>query len=167
MIAVTLNTLSIFASERILLSDSKIATIELNQTNVRCSAIGYGLAELKVNIKALDGWTLFNHSNINSGDLQGLPCMTAGACKRFDNDKNGLSIEDIILSGTRTETIKVNRQIVEVKTKMKNEENMDVCHRRVEERLQTSVTRENGNGKINFTHVRFGIDENFPLEFCK
>lgn len=159
-------TMNVFGAERVLISDSKITDVELNTDTVRCSAKGYGLAELKVNIKGLDGWTLFNHSNIKAGDLAGQPCMTAGACRGFGND-NGLSIDDILNGSVRTEKIKVNRQIIEVKNIGKDENGTDVCFRHIEERLQTSVSRGSANGSIKFSHLRSGLDETFPLAVCQ
>ena len=53
-------SLQSFAAERILISDSKITNVEINDKNIRCSAKGYGIAELKISIQGLDGWTIFN-----------------------------------------------------------------------------------------------------------
>lgn len=156
---------NLMAAERVLISDSKITDVELNNTSVRCSAIGYGAAELKINIKGLDGWTLFDHSNVRAGDLEGQPCMTAGACKQFGN-RSGLSIDDILSGGTNTQRIRVNRQIVEVKELSKDENGIDVCFRHIEEHLQTSVLRGDGTGRINFTHLRSGLAETFPASVC-
>ncbi len=158
---------NLMATERLLLSDSKFTDIELTESSVRCSDKGYGTGELKINIKSLDGWTIFDHSNIKAGDLLGEPCMTAGICKRSENDKTGLTIGDILSSGNRTENIKINRQLVEVKEIGKDESGSDVCFRHVQERLQTAVVRGDGAGKIKFTHVRYGIEETFPLSVCQ
>ncbi|MGZ3787679.1 MAG: hypothetical protein ACXVLQ_04110 [Bacteriovorax sp.] len=161
-----LMSLNTFSAERVLISDSKVADVELDTSSVRCSKIGYSVAELKINIKALDGWTLFDHSNINLGDFPGEPCMTAGTCA--GGPGNGrLSIDDILSGGTRTESIKINRQIVEVKEASKDEQGADICLRHIEERLQTSVTRGDGNGNIAFTHKRAGLSESFPLSVCQ
>lgn len=161
---------NLMAAERVLISDSKVSDVTLNRTSIRCSALGYGLAELKINIPALDGWTVFDHSNINAGDFQGAPCMTAGACRRFQNDK-GFTIEDILgtspgQSEERVETVKVNRKLVEVKELSKDEAGNDICVRHIEERLQADVGRGDGNGKIHFTHLRSGLVENFPVSVC-
>ena len=166
--ATALLTLNLMAAERILISDSKITDVTMNRTSIRCSQLGYGLAELKINIPALDGWTIFDHSNINAGDFQGEPCMTAGACKR--NAKlPGFSIEDIlgVPEQERTERIKVNRKIVEVKDLGKDENGNDICNRHIEERLATDVGRGDGNGRIQFTHVRFGLEQTFPASVCQ
>ena len=160
-------TLNAFGAERILINDSKQMDAELNVSTVRCSAIGYGGSELKVSLKGLDGWTLFDHSNINKGDLSGQPCMTAGLCKMFPGQKVALSISDILAGGDRTETVVVRRQIVEVKEVTKDAKNKDVCSRHIEERLATEVTKADGTGKIKFNHLRFGIEETFPLSVCQ
>lgn len=159
-------TMNVFGAERVLINDDKKMEAELNATTVRCSAIGYGVSELKINLKGLDGWTLFDHSNINAGDISGEPCMTAGACKRAPK-LPGLSINDILATGDRSEVIVVSRQIVEVKEISKDENGVDVCSRHIEERLATSVNRASGDGKIKFTHVRWGLEETFPLSVCQ
>lgn len=160
-------TMNVFGAERVLINDSKKMEAELNSTTVRCSAIGYGSSELKINLKGLDGFTLFDHSNINAGDISGEPCMTAGTCKPFPTSSLGLSVDDILASGDRTETVVVNRQIVEVKTVVKDDKGADVCSRHIEERLQTTVNRADGNGKIKFFHLRSGLYEDFPLSVCQ
>lgn len=159
---------NLIAAERVLVSDTKVTDVTLNTTSVRCSAIGYRMPELKINIKALDGWTLFDHSNVRAGDFAGQPCMTAGTCK-FSGDGEGLSIDDILFGETRSrvERIKVHRQIVEVKVIGKNENDADVCLRHIEERLQANVGRGDGNGVIKFSHLRSGLAENFPLSVCQ
>jgi len=167
LILLSFNT-QIMAAERILISDSKTADVALTSASVRCSALGYGLAELKINIPALDGWTLFDHSNINAGDFPGEPCMTAGACKRSPR-AGGFSIEDILGSpdGQRVERLKIRRQIVEIKELGKDENGIDVCHRRIEERLQTEVSKNSTEGQIQFHHVRSGLEETFPARVCQ
>ncbi|MBY0416242.1 MAG: hypothetical protein K2Q18_18860, partial [Bdellovibrionales bacterium] len=84
------------SGSRVLLKDSKEMEAEVNNETVICSAKGYGLEELKINIKALDGWTILDHSNIRFGSLSKLPCMTAGACKpRWNQNAGGFSIDDV------------------------------------------------------------------------
>jgi hypothetical protein len=158
---------NVMATERVLISDSKITDVELSNTSVRCSAIGYRMPELKINIKGLDGWTIFDHSNIKAGDFQGQPCMTAGFCKYSEEDKTGFSIDDILSGGIRTERLKIHRKIVEVKNVDKDQKGNDICKRHIEERLQTTVNRGDGSGKITFNHFRWGINETFPLSACQ
>ncbi|MDD4976277.1 MAG: hypothetical protein PHY93_18105, partial [Bacteriovorax sp.] len=146
LLILALFSTNLLAAERVLISDSKVTDVELNRTSVRCSRFGYGVSELKIAIKGLDGWTIFDHSNINAGDLAKDPCMTAGACERFVDKK--MSVDDILSGGERTEQITVNRQIVELKEVTKNESGIEVCSRHIEERLQTSVNRGDANGKI-------------------
>jgi hypothetical protein len=156
------------AAERVLISDSKVATVVLNETSVRCSAIGYGYPELKINIPSLDGWTIFDHSNIRAGDLIGQPCMTAGICKGARSDRDaGNSIDDILSGGPRTIQVKVNRKIVEVKNLGKADNGGDVCNRHIEERLSTEVLRGDSKGTVAFTHLRAGLQETFPIAICK
>ncbi|MBC7540410.1 MAG: hypothetical protein H7281_16420, partial [Bacteriovorax sp.] len=155
-------TMNVFSAERVLVNDNKKMDAELNSTTVRCSMIGYGSSELKITLKGLDGWTLFDHSNFRAGDSVDSPCMTAGQCKRFPKS-SGFSIDDILANGDKTETVVVNRQIIEVKEVSKDESGADVCSRHIEERLATTVTRADSNGKIKFSHLRFGLAETFPL----
>lgn len=159
-------TMNVFGAERVLINDSKTMEAELNATTVRCSMIGYGARELKISLKGLDGWTLFNHSNIALGDFGG-PCMTAGMCKFNSSAKKGFEISDIIGSGDRIETVVVKRQIVEVKDIIKDESGAEFCSRHIEERLATSVARSDGKSKIVFRHLRSGLSELLPLSVCQ
>jgi len=159
-------TMNVFGTERVLINDSKKMEAELNSATVRCSKIGYGGRELKISLKGLDGWTLFNHSNVALGDFGG-PCMTAGMCKFNKNDNFGFEITDIIGNGDKTETVVVSRQIVEVKDITKNAAGTEVCSRHIEERLAAEVDRADGTGKIAFYHLRSGLDEVFPLSVCQ
>jgi hypothetical protein len=43
---------------------------------VRCSALGYGQPELKVDVPDLDWAAVFNHRQLGEGE----PCMAAGVC---------------------------------------------------------------------------------------
>lgn len=165
-------TTQAMAGERVLISDSKVADVTLNKTSVRCSALGYGMAELKINIPALDGWTLFDHSNINLGDFGGEPCMTAGSCKRGTVKRpgnTGFSVEDILgnIENTQVSRILIKRKIVEVKDLGKDEQGNDVCLRHIQERLETDVPRADGNGLIHFSHLRHGLHETFPAKVCQ
>lgn len=159
-------TMNVFGAERVLVNDNKKMEVEFNSTTVRCSAIGYGTSELKITLKGLDGWTLFDHSNFRAGDLIDSPCMTAGQCTRTPKSL-GVSIEDILANGDKTETVVVNRQIVEVKVVTKDESGAENCTRHIEERLATTVTRADSNGVIKFTHLRGGLEETFPLSVCQ
>lgn len=165
---IALLTTQTMAAERVLISDSKVTDVTLNKISVRCSALGYGMAELKINIPALDGWTLFDHSNINLGDFPGEPCMTAGVCTRRANAP-GFSIEDILgnVENVKVERLKINRKIVEVKLLAKDDNGNDICIRQIHERLETDVPREDGQGVIHFKHARHGLDESFPARVCQ
>lgn len=155
-LAFSLNTI---AGERIILEDSKAMIAKVDRKHVRCSARGYGLAELKINLEGLDGWTLFDHTNDNFGDRTGLPCMTAGACKNGSWD-DGISIDDIIQGNERSENIVVNRKVTEIR-ELSKENGEDVCIRLLRENIDTQV------GGIPFTHVRVGAQETFPARACR
>jgi hypothetical protein len=148
------------SSERVLLSDAKTFATEVSLETVRCSQIGYGNEELKINLAGLDGWTLFDHSNINAGDLAGQPCMTAGICKQPWNN-NGHTIDEVVQNRPGTETVTVLRKLIEVKTETKNADNIDVCQRSIREELATTVRG------VAFHHTRMGFDQDFPIEVCR
>ncbi len=156
-------TQTTFAAERILLNDSKILAAEVSTNTVRCTAIGYSMPELKINLRGLDGWTLFDHSNLRQGDLAGEPCMTAGMCDQF-GDGQGFKIDDLIKGQPGTETIKVERKVIETKEIQKqslNEGSGNVCVRSVREELHTVVRG------IEFNHSRGGLREVFPVKACQ
>ena len=146
-------------SERVLLSDSKTFTTEVSTTTVRCSEKGYGRQELKISLSGLDGWTLFDHSNANVGDIVE-PCMTAGMCKASPTGP-GFSIDDLVQNKPGIETVTVARKVTEVKIESKDENNQDICVRSLREDLVTSVRG------IAFHHSRGGFDQNFPISVCQ
>ncbi len=159
VLAVILMSANIFAGERVILADSKEMDAEVSNKTVRCSALGYGMAELKINIVGLDGWTILDHSNVSFGDDSDLPCMTAGRCKRFDRD-GGFSINDVVQNTPRTERILVNRILTESRVESVGTGGEKVCFRSLTEALSTVV------GGIAFNHQRFGASEELPLKAC-
>lgn len=163
VIGALLLTQSTFAAERILLNDSKVLTAEVSTNTVRCTAIGYSMPELKINLHGLDGWTILDHSNLRQGDLLGEPCMTAGLCDQF-GDGQGFKIDDLIKGQPGNETVTVARKLIEVKQiqpKSPNEGGGDVCVRSLREELHTVVRG------IEFNHVRTGLMETFPVKACQ
>ena len=158
---ILVSAVNVMASEqktRLLLKDSKVLSVELNDETVRCSAFGYGQSELKVNIKGLDGWTLLDHSNIRFGDANPLPCMTAGVCGQEDND---LSVEKILHGNPRTEKVTVNREVSEVKfVTTGTAAGPKACQRQLVETLETVV------GGVPFKHSRSIMAELLPLASC-
>lgn len=156
-----ITSLTSFAGERVILEDSKAMTAKIDRTHVRCSARGYGLAELKINLEGLDGWTLFDHTNDQFGDRTGLPCMTAGACKaEWDPEGGGFSIDDIIQGNERTEKIVVHRKVTEIR-QLSIDDGQQVCIRLLRENIDTVV------GGVPFTHVRVGAEDKFPARACR
>ena len=146
-------------SQRVILADSKTFLTEVSNTTVRCSEIGYGSKELKINLSGLDGWTLFDHTNSLAGEF-GEPCMTAGLCKRVPNGP-GFNIGDLVQDNPGSELITVSRNVIESKNEGKDTENNDVCVRSLTENLTTSVRG------IKFKHTRYGESQNFPVEVCR
>jgi hypothetical protein len=150
---------NVMAGERVILKDSKAIDQEVNEETVICSAIGYGQAEVKISIKELDGWTIFDHSNASFGDGKGLPCMTAGICKK-PWTKVGFSIEDVIQNNERVEKIVVDRELVETRILVRDENQFRSCQRTLTENLRTVV------GGIPFTHSREGAEQSLPESAC-
>lgn len=146
-------------SQRVILADSKTLITEVSTSTVRCSEIGYGAKELKINLSGLDGWTLFDHTNALAGEF-GEPCMTAGLCKRVPNGP-GFTIEQLVQNNPGNEVVTVNRNVVESKTESKDQNGLDICVRSLTENLTTSVRG------IKFQHTRYGEQQNFPIEVCR
>lgn len=120
------------------------------------------MAELKINIKALDGWTILDHSNGRFGERNDLPCMTAGACKpSWDPEGRGFEIEDVIQSNPRVEKIVVHRKLLEVRNLLDNSDGTKTCFRNLREELNTVV------GGIPFFHTRLSPEEQLPARACK
>ena len=128
---------------------------EVNTATVRCSAIGYGYSELKINLRELKGKTVFDHSNARFGEFN-QPCMTAGACVNLDNEQV-FSIEDVIQGNPRTEEIEVTQTLLSSKSKVENPTTHKlVCEKELVERLETAV------GGVPFFHVRSAVVETLP-----
>jgi hypothetical protein len=145
--------------ERVILQDSKTFSTEVSVNTVRCSEVGYGAQELKINLAGLDGWTLFDHSNAQADEF-GEPCMTAGRCKATWN-KDGFTIEDLIQNRPGTEVITVQREVIEIKQVTQDHQGHLACERSLQENLVTSVR------DITFRHTRWGAEQSFPVEVCQ
>jgi hypothetical protein len=146
-------------SSRTLLKDSKVLDAEINYETVLCSAVGYGGSELKINIKALDGWTILDHTNLRFGERSGLPCMTAGACKYQFSDV-GYTVDDLVKNFPRIEKVVVNRELIETRTLVKIGDQLK-CSRMLSESLNTVI------GGIPFFHRRsIGTSEPLPQSAC-
>ena len=157
---------SLMAGERTILKDSKEFTVEVSEKTVLCSALGYGSEELKINIAALDGWTLLDHTNSRFGDNKGLPCMTAGLCKNRHGGwpENGFDLDEVLQNTPRKEKILVKREVIETRQKSvtgEGDQSFESCIRSLTEKLNTTV------GGIKFAHQRTIQAETLPVESCK
>lgn len=168
VLAVLMTSSAWAAESRVLLKDSKVLDVEVNTDTVICSAKGYGLEELKINIKGLDGWTILDHSNLRFGDNSGLPCMTAGACKLpWNENSKDFSIDDIIQSNPRVEKVEVFRELTEarrlVRTQAGDQSNDPLrCEKSLIEKLRAVI------GGVTFNHARAtATTEVLPNEACK
>lgn len=148
---------------RVILKDNKTLDTQVSTETVRCSEIGYGAKLLKINIAALDGWTLFDHSNNQFGEF-GEPCMSAGQCKAVWNP-DGLTVESLVQNNPGLETITIEREVIESKhigqVHNGNGGETEACIRQVTENLKTTVRG------IDFTHSRTGAVEQFDVKVCQ
>lgn len=133
--------------ERIIHDKIQKASVTFDLLNVRCSALGYGLTELKITVPELEWLAFFDHSNIG----EQAPCMTAGACVE------GNRPTDLIGNVGGTEDIDVRFILKEV---FILDFGRSVCTRRIEERLE-SVVRG-----VNFDHFRSKNFGELPMEEC-
>lgn len=95
--------------QRVILNDSLAVRASVDSNNVRCSHIGYGMAELKISLPELRHRTLFDHSNIGETE----PCMTAGLCAQDDWGMPGLRPDDLLQGNPGLETMTIDREVVE------------------------------------------------------
>ncbi len=158
---VILFSISTYAGERVILQDSKKMEAEVSSKSVRCSSLGYGMQELKINLPALDGWTILDHSNVQFGDRSDLPCMTAGMCSgQWEGQEDGFSINDVIQNNPRQETIVVHRTVTEIRQLSEAQAGVKRCVRLLREDLKTEV------GGIPFTHSRVSPEQTMREKAC-
>ena len=149
---------NVLAGERVILKDSKELKVDINEKTVICSARGYGMPELKVNIAELNGWTLLDHTNIRFGG-NNLPCMTAGLCKSMSNDGK-FDIEDVIQNNPKQEKIVVFRELTETRTVVEESVGKKVCQSYITENLHTVIRG------ISFDHSRNSMLNSLPESAC-
>ena len=151
------------AGSRVILKDNKTVATQVANETVRCSETGYGAKLLKINIAALDGWTLFDHSNNQFGEF-GEPCMSAGQCKAPWNP-DGLTVESLVQNNPGLETITIDREVIETKHIGQihdgNGGEKEACVRQLIENLKTTVRG------VQFTHSRSGAREEFDVQVCR
>ena len=151
------------AGSRIILKDNKTTETMVSTETVRCSAVGYGASLLKINISALDGWTLFDHSNSQFGEF-GEPCMSAGQCKA-PWIPEGLTVDGLIQNKPGLEKVTIDREVIELKHVGQINDGhggeMEVCVRQLVENLKTTVRG------TEFVHSRSGAREEFPIKACQ
>ena len=120
----------------------------LNEETVFCSAIGYGLAFLKVSVPDLDWLAHFDHR----ADTLGLPCAAAGACSEV------LGPDTILQSRPGIESVEVRVILTEVLS-------VDVegqrCQRLLREEVSTVVRG------VPLRHQVQGEPEEVPFETCR
>ena len=134
--------------ERVLQDYTQTIDVTLTPENVRCSAVGYSVPELKLSVPELKYITVFDHSNI--GESQ--PCITAGRCAP-DNQPS-----DLLGAGLPIyERVPVRVVLVE---NMRLDFAKGTCSRTLEERVSATI-----RGKA-FTHLRAADMGVGPISRC-
>ncbi len=111
--------------------------VKIAADTVRCSSLGYGRPELKIDVPALDWAATFNHRTFGEGQ----PCMTSVVCRGDVNT-------DIILREGEAE-ITADLEIVHSEVAYINEE-QGTCDRVLVEDLKMELRG------LTFTHNRTG-----------
>lgn len=159
---------NVFASqtfERVIKDETHQSNVTLNKKTVRCSALGYGLQELKISVPSLQWHAVLDHSNL---DGRG-PCVTAGS--KFCGfglpifNENG-TITDGPSNGIPDFLLDLDNplELVDVRVILKesffvNSEGTE-CHRSLKEEIEMNVRG------IDFTHFRSKNIGMLPVESC-
>ncbi|MEE3080480.1 MAG: hypothetical protein VX341_14165 [Bdellovibrionota bacterium] len=159
-----LSSANVFAEsfERVLKDETHQATVKLNDQTVRCSALGYGMSELKVTLDSLLHNTIFDHSN-----QDGLgPCITAGvsycapAWDFGDDSAPDPFPTDLIDPNRPTEEINV-RVVLKETFYLKITPTEKKCFRNLVEDVNTEIRG------IKFTHNRTKYIGMLSVEECE
>lgn len=138
---------------RVSLKDSFKTSVDVNQETVRCSSVGYGVSELKINVPGLKWNAVFDHSNAeNLG-----PCMTAGVCRDDIINLDGLAPVDLIQGSPGRENIVVQRVLEET---FRLDHLDKTCSRTLRESLDTVIRGQ------EFTHTVSKQIGELPFETC-
>lgn len=138
---------------RVSLKDSFETTVDVDQDSVRCSQVGYGVSELKINVPGLKWNAVFDHSNAeNLG-----PCMTAGVCRDDVLDLDGLTPDDLIQDSPGRENIVVERLLEE---QFRLDHQQKTCSRTLTEVLDTVIRGQ------EFTHTVSKQIGDLPFSTC-
>ena len=113
------------------------ASVKVAANTVRCSSLGYGRPELKIDVPALDWAASFNHRTFGEGQ----PCMTSLVCR------GGVGPELILADGEAEVPVKL---IVTHTEKAWLDRENDKCSRWLEEHVEMELRG------LKFTHVRLG-----------
>lgn len=122
--------------------------VKVDETTVRCSALGYSRPELKVDVPALDWAATFQHRNFGEGQ----PCMTAGRCT------NERSPELILAGGAGVD--KAQLEVVHTEEAYLDESN-NTCYRSLVETVTMQLRGQ------TFTHRRSGVLSEVSADLCK
>lgn len=111
--------------------------VKVSAETVRCSALGYGRPELKIDVPALDWAATFNHRTFGEGQ----PCMTSVVCR------GGIG-PDVILSEGEAE-VTVDLEVLHTEVAYIDEAT-GTCDRSLVEELKMELRGQ------TFHHTRSG-----------
>ncbi len=137
---IAFSTASVWAQEdlsKIISQNTIDTTVRVAANTVRCSSLGYGRPELKIDVPALDWAAVFNHRTQGEGQ----PCMTSVVC-RGDVGPN------LVLAGGEAE-VAVQLVVTHTEKAWLDREN-DKCFRHLEEHVEMELRG------LKFSHVRTG-----------
>lgn len=138
---------------RVSLKDRFEASVDVNNRTVRCSSVGYGVSELKINVPGLKWNAVFDHSNAeNLG-----PCMTAGVCRDDIINVDGLTPDDLIQDDPGRQNIVVRRLL---KERFQLDHFDKTCSRTLTESLDTVIRGH------EFTHTVSKQIGDLPFQSC-
>jgi hypothetical protein len=157
--AATMSFTSVYAQDqlsfsRVSLVDQTTTKIHLNRETVRCSALGYGLEELKISVPILKRFAAFDHAN----EGEALPCMTAGLCDGgFGWPEGGWTVSGFLEQVEPIEEATIQR---ELKEHFHVNFVHNTCVRNLTETLQTVIKG------VTFNHVVTKSIGQLPFEVC-
>ena len=146
--------------KRVIKDETHETQVALDLDTVRCSAIGYGMEELKVTLPSLKWYAVLDHSN-----QDGLgPCITAGTkfClapwNRGDTEPD--PFPTVLINPDQVyEEISVRVILTEIFSKGQ-QDGQELCHRFLKEEVETEIRG------IPFTHVRTKNIGTLPVQEC-
>jgi len=133
---------------RVLRDATTNVVIELTDTSVFCTDLGYGNVQLKINVPDLDSLTEYDHRVFGEGQ----PCIAGGACEEGNKPSDVLDPTDAFA------VVPIHVWLTE---RLDLDGTAKTCSRTLTENVEAVVR---GHG---FTHVRYGEVETVAYEKCR